>query len=189
MSLAETKTTHTPEDLLVMPDGKNFELVNGLLVEKNRGWEASYVAGQLYALFAMFLRKRSLGWIVGEGASYQCFPQDTTMVRKPDMSFISFERMPKTTPPPLGHCTIAPDLVVEVVSPRNTYSEIDEKVQDYLRAGVRLVWVINPETQTAHIYRLHESTARLLRGDDPLDGEEVVPGFSCRLSELFQPPG
>jgi Uma2 family endonuclease len=188
MSLAELKTTFTPADLLEMPDAKSFELVGGQLVERNTGWEASYVAGQLCGLFAEFLCRKPLGWIVGEGAPYQCFPHDRTMVRKPDMSFISFERMPKTTPPPPGHCLLAPDLAVEFVSPRNTYSEIDEKVQDYLRAGVRLVWVINPETQTAHIYRLNDSTARLLRGDDALDGEDVVPGFTCRLSELFQPP-
>jgi Uma2 family endonuclease len=188
MSLAELKTTYTPEDLLVMPDGKSFELVDGQLVERHIGWEAGHVAGQLLGILWSFLRNKSLGWVVGDGASYQCFRHDATMVRKPDMSFISFERMPKTTPPPPGHCLLAPDLAVEVVSPRNTYSEIDEKVQDYLRAGVRLVWVINPETQTAHIYRLNESTARLLRGDDVLDGEEVIPGFNCRLSELFQPP-
>jgi Uma2 family endonuclease len=79
---------------------------------------------------------------------------------------------------------LVPDLVVEVVSPGDTQREVREKVEDWLRAGVRLVWVIFPATRTATAYRSLEDVIQLSE-DDSLDGEEVVPGFNCRVGDLF----
>ena len=93
-----------------------------------------------------------LGWVAGADASYQCFPAAARQVRKPDASFIRIDRLPAGEEPE-GHCPIAPDLAVEVVSPNDLYSEVEEKVDDYLAAGVRLVWVIDPPTRTAHVHR------------------------------------
>ena len=85
---------------------------------------------------------------------------------------------------PEGYIALAPDLVVEVVSPGDTPREVREEVEDWLRAGVRLVWLIYPRTRSATVYRSLEG-GRDLTEYDTLDGRDVVPGFYCRLAELF----
>jgi len=182
MSTAET-TTFSPDDLLKLPDGKRFELVNGQLVEKAMGWDASYIAARLHAFIFVFLSDNPVGRPTVEG-SYQCFDDDPNRVRRPDVSFVSHERMPG--PRPEGHCRIAPDLAVEVVSPGNTYSEIEAKVHEYLDAGVRLVWLVNPPTRSVHVYRQGDSSVTLLRASDQLTGEDVLPGFECSVAALFE---
>ncbi len=119
-------------------------------------------------------------------ASYQCFADDPTKVRKPDVSFIQASRLPASERP-TGHCQIAPDLAVEVVSPNDLFEDVSRKVEEYLAAGVRLVWVIDPKAERVFIYRQDES-ATILTNKDSLDGEDVVPGFLCAIADLFKPP-
>jgi Uma2 family endonuclease len=88
------------------------------------------------------------------------------------------ERVPK------GDIAIAPDLAVESVSPNDTYEEVEVKVGEYLRAGVRLVWVISPETRTL-LVRRPDKTATTLDTTDTLGGEGVIPGFTCLVGDLF----
>lgn len=186
MPTAETRTRYTPEDLLTMPDGKLFELVDGEIVEKPMGWESSYVASQLYYFIRQFVFQHSLGWPIVEG-SYQCFAEDPNRVRKPDVSFVAKDRMPGNRLPQ-GHCEVAPDLAVEVISPTNRFSEMERKVQEYLRAGVRLVWVVDPPSHTIHAYRPSDPNVRLYYESDTLMGEDVLPGFQCAVSEIFETP-
>jgi Uma2 family endonuclease len=179
---------YTPEDLLTIPDGDHYELVDGELVEKDMGTEASWIAGQVYNRLENFNKEAGLGWVVPAEASYQCFPVDRTRVRRPDASFIPYGRLPGERIPK-GHVQVAPDLVVEVVSPNDLFSEVLVKVEEYLGAGVRLVWVVDPETRSITILRADESVARL-HDQDELDGEDVLPGFRCRVGDLFPPePG
>ena len=85
---------------------------------------------------------------------------------------------------PTGHCRLVPDLVAEVVSPSDQYADIIEKVEEYLRAGVTLVWVVEPFTETIAVHRRDGSVSHLRRNDS-LSGESVIPGFQCTLTELF----
>ena len=85
-----------------------------------------------------------------------------------------------------GHVTVAPDLAVEVVSPNDTVYELNKKVQEYLRAGVRLVWVIDPENRTLVVYRANRTLAEF-KPEDELTGEDVIPGFRCLVRDFFQP--
>lgn len=186
MSLAELKTRYTADELLSLPNGDRYELVDGQLVEKRMGWEACHVAGTLYFLLRSFLDKHNIGWPMIEG-TFQCFQDDRQKVRKPDVSFVTHERMP-AGPVPRGHNPSVPDLAVEVISPHNIYTEVMIKVQEYLAAGVRLVWVIDPVARLVHVYRPDESVAGILREDEVLSGEEVLPGFECRVSEVFRIP-
>jgi Uma2 family endonuclease len=119
-------------------------------------------------------------------ASYQCFADDPTKVRKPDVSFIQASRLPASERP-TGHCQIAPDLAVEVVSPNDLFEDVSRKVEEYLAAGVRLVWVIDPKAERVFIYR-QDGSATILTNKDSLDGEDVVPGFLCAIADLFKPP-
>lgn len=89
---------------------------------------------------------------------------------------------------PEGHCRIVPDLVAEVVSPNDYYSDVEEKAKEYLGAGVCLVWVIDPRTKTVRVHRQDGSETRLGASDELL-GEEVIPGFRCRVGDLFLDPG
>src|SRR6266849_7721093 len=139
MSTAEAKTRYTPEGLLALPDGKNYELVDGELVERNMGCESSWIGGQLLHFLSAHCNANRLGVILPADSGFQCFPDDPDKVRKPDASFISIQRLAPDKIP-TGHCPIAPDLVVEVVSPNDLYSDVEAKVAEYLDAGVCLVW-------------------------------------------------
>jgi Uma2 family endonuclease len=175
--------TYTPADLLRMPDGKDYELADGLLVERKMGSESSFVGGRLFRRLANHADDQRVGLVWPADNGIQCFPDAPDKVRRPDVTFVRFGRLPGDRPP-LGHLLIAPDLAVEVISPNELAYEVDCKVDEYLAAGVRLVWVINPANRTVRIYRADGSIG-ILRESDELDGEDVVPGFRCPVRDLF----
>ena len=104
---------------------------------------------------------------------------------RPDVVHSGRGRLPNEELPS-GDLRLSPDLVVEVVSPNDTVYELDTKIEEYLAAGVRLVWVINPEARIAVIHRLDGSMAKVREGQE-LSGEDVVPGFRCLLSACLPP--
>jgi Uma2 family endonuclease len=104
-------------------------------------------------------------------------------VRAPDLAFVCRERLPPENQP-RGFWEIAPDLVVEVVSPNDTRAEIQLKVREWIEAGVRLVWVVYPDSRTVEVIRTLLDREELT-ADDTLDGGDVLPGFSCAVAELF----
>lgn len=169
-------------DTLDVPDG--FELVDGQLRELAVGAKSSWVGGTIHATLHAYCRQHNLGW---------AFPQETTYrgigkrrsVRKPDTSFIAKGRLNNDEIPD-GDLQIVPDLAVETVSPNDTVYELDEKVEEYLAAGVRRVWVINPVSRLALVHR-PDGTVTKVRENQELSGEDVVPGFRCLLSEILPP--
>jgi Uma2 family endonuclease len=186
MSIAvETKTRYTPEDLLAMPDSKSYELVDGQLLERKTGAQSSWVGGQLYSQLERFCKEYGTGWAFPADSGYQCFRHEPGRVRKPDASFIRYGRLPGEVLP-VGWMKIPPDLAVEVLSPGDTAYEIDEKVADYQKAGVPLIWVVNPNSRTVTAHRGDGSVA-ILREDDELSGEDVIPGFRCPVREILPP--
>ena len=187
-AIAEAR--YTAADLLKLPDGERYELVNGELVENNMGWESCFVGSGLLARLRVHCDEGNLGWVNGPDASYQCYeevyPDDPDRIRKPDVSFIRLERMaPEDCPE--GHCEIVPDLVAEVVSPNDKYYEVRAKTEEYLQAGVKLVWVVDPSTRSVQVHRADGSTDELHENQE-LSGEDVVPGFQLRVAELFRVP-
>jgi Uma2 family endonuclease len=178
---------YTPEDLLTMPGGENFELVNGRLVERHMGLLAGWVGGELIRVLGNHCHQHRLGWIFpGGDAGYQGFPGSPRTVRKPDVSFVRHGRF-REDQVPAGYSSVVPDLVAEVISPNDKYEEVDEKIEEYLRAGVRLVWVISPRNHTVRVYRANGSSHSLREGDE-LDGEDVLPGFRYAVRDLFPQP-
>jgi Uma2 family endonuclease len=174
---------YTPEDLLSMPDRKNYELVDGHLVEKNVSQLSSWVGGRLFSELDRFLQVDPLGWVWPSELGYACYPDRPNKVRKPDVSLIRIERLPDG-PTSEGYVYIPPDLAVEVVSPNDLWHELEAKVEEYLAAGVSLVWVIDPEVCTAYVHR-RDGTVSRLRETDELSGEDIIPGFRCPLMSLF----
>ncbi len=185
MAIGQSNAIFTPEDLLRMPDGDRYELVDGQLVEKDMGWKSSLIASELYRLIANFAHEKGLGLAIVEG-SYQCFPDSSTKVRKPDVSFLRRARVPADGLPD-GHCPIAPDLAVEVVSPNDLFSDVEMKVEEYFVAGVSLVWIIDPSTRKLHVYRPNESASQRLGESDELTAADILPGFLCRVADVFAP--
>src|SRR5687768_3238670 len=114
MNAVTAERRYTPEDLLHMEDGSHYELVDGELVERNMSVWSSYVAGRIHYLLVKFCESRSLGWVLPEGTSYQCFSDAPSKVRRPDTSFIRLDRLSSAQANEEGHCSIAPDLAVQV---------------------------------------------------------------------------
>jgi Uma2 family endonuclease len=183
MSAVATEARYTPDDLLEMPDAVQYELVDGRLVERNMSALSSLVAMQFGRRIGNYADEAGAGDVFGPDCSYQCFRDDPGKVRKPDVSFITRGRLP-VGQLIRGHVRIAPDLAVEVISPNDLYTGIDEKVEEYREAGVRLIWVVNPGTRTVLVHRGDGTTLRLTENAE-LSGEDVLPGFRCRVSDLF----
>ena len=175
--------TYTPEDLLTMPDRKKYELVDGHLVERHMSRLSSWVAGRLHRFIDIFVEEQQLGWAWPSDQGYVCFPNSPRKLRFPDVSYVSKRRLPAGLTSD-GYIYIPPDLAVEVVSPNDLASEVLRKVLEYLDAGVALVWVIYPEARATQVYR-RDGSGNLLRDDGELSGEDVLPGFRCRLAAIF----
>jgi Uma2 family endonuclease len=171
-----------------MPDGDQYELVNGTLVERNLSLWSSFVAGELYGLLYTHCRENRLGWLLPENTSFCCFPDDPKRVRRPDVSFIGRGRLSLEQAKAEGHVSLVPDLAVEVISPNDSYYEVEEKAVEWLSAGVRLLWIVNPKRCQVQVRRPTSNGIKILEKDDELSGEEVIPGFRCRVGDLFQPP-
>ncbi|MGC8641073.1 MAG: Uma2 family endonuclease [Isosphaeraceae bacterium] len=182
-AVATETRRYTPEDLLAMPDGKSYELVRGRLVERNMGAESSEVGGNLLTLLHLFCREHRLGIVWGADNGYQCFLHAPGLVRKPDVSFIRRGRLPGDVSPE-GWVKIPPDLAVEVVSPGDSAEKLEEKLDDFKKAGVPLIWVIYPKLRKARVIRPDGPSAELGE-DDVLSGEDVIPGFRCPLQEIL----
>ena len=163
-----------------VPD-KRVELVRGLLVVRELpGMRHARVAMDLALALGAHVRAAALGRVYAEAGFKLASNPDT--VRGPDVAFIRRDRIPD--PEPTGFAHFAPDLVVEVISPGDRPGEVLAKVADWLSAGTRLVWVLDPARRVARVYRA-DGTEQILTADESLDGGDVVPGFSCPLREIF----
>jgi Uma2 family endonuclease len=174
----------TAAELLTMPDADRYELVGGELVEATMSLESSWIAGEILYWLRKFLEAYPLGRVFPEGTSFQCFPEDPERVRRPDVSFLRDGRL---SPEQFvqGHCRLAPDLAVEVVSPHDNHRDLMQKLEDYFSAGVPLVWVFEAELRSVTVYEHGGATIRRLREADELTGGEVVAGFVCPVRNLF----
>ena len=184
--MSTTKTLHTAEDLLRVSardkGRKRYELVRGELIEMApAGPPHSRIASKLNSRLRIHVEPQDLGEVYGPDAGFR-ISSDPDTVRAPDVSYIAKGRLPDPEPP--GFWPVVPDLVAEVVSPGDTAVEVQDKVDEYLRAGVRLVWVLYPEARTIYAYDSLEA-ARVLHAEDTLTGGSVLPGFSCPVRDIF----
>lgn len=172
-----------PEDLLARPDGDHYELIDGVPREKPMGAESDRVALRLGGRLDQHCLQTGCGLAFGSQTGYRCFPNKPKLVRKPDASFVAAGRLPGDKSPK-GDISLVPDFVAEVVSPNDTYEEVQVRVEDYRSAKVKLIWVVSPETRTVLVRRL-DGTCAELNEAGTLAGEDVIPGFACPVAELF----
>jgi Uma2 family endonuclease len=181
--MVPTPGTATEKDVIRIHDreGRLFELVDGVLVEKGMGFHESRYAIFLGYFLIDFLRRHELGTILGADGMMRLFPG---LVRIPDVAFVSWERFSKSDQERAAIPTISPDLVVEVLSKSNTRKEMERKLDEYFKAGVRLVWYVDPKSRTVRVYTARRDFTTLTANDE-LDGGEVLPGFRLPIAEWF----
>jgi Uma2 family endonuclease len=174
----------TEQDLLQLLDADNkrlCELVDGVLVEKAMGYYEGRVALVLGYFLETFLGAHDLGIVCGADGTLRLMPG---LVRIPDLTFVSWDRLPGHEPPAKPIPDLIPNLAVEVLSVSNTKREMKRKIGEYFRVGVQLVWLIDPPTRTAEVYTAPDQRTDLTE-DQSLEGGAVLPGFSLTLRRLF----
>jgi Uma2 family endonuclease len=165
-----------------LPDGSKVELVRGELVKVCRpGFQHGLRQLRIGALLDDFGRAKRHGRATVETGVVTQLGPDT--VRGPDVSYWSAERLPLDQEPS-GYPTVAPDLCVEVLSPSNRGPAIREKMAEYFQRGVHMVWIVDPEDRTVAVYRSLDE-GRILHDPATLRADDVLPGFSCQVSDLF----
>ena len=174
----------TADDLLrLYSQGVRGELIRGVLCKTmSVGQEHGEIVVKLIARLWMFVDPQKLGRLVASDSGVW-LEHDPDTVREPDIAFFSAEKIPpgiRVT----GYSEAVPDLVVEVRSPSDSMREVHDKARMWLSYGVRLVWVIHPDTRTVDVHHQEHSVSTLTE-NDTLDGIEVLPGFACAIRDLF----
>lgn len=162
--------------------GKKVELVRGvLLVQELPAPRHGHIAAELASRLREFVHGKHLGRVFADAGFRVAREPDT--VRRVDVAFVSLERMPDI--PPRGYPDLAPELVVEILSPGDRPGELLEKVGEWLTGGARLVWLLDPERAQARVFRA-DGTVSLIGPGDALDGEDVLPGLVLPLDALLR---
>jgi Uma2 family endonuclease len=171
---ADVIAVHSREDRLC-------ELVDGVLVEKTKGYYESYIAATLIRLLGNFVVAHDLGIVAGADGMIRLAPG---LVRIPDVSFVSWEKLPGRSLPRQAIPDLVLDLAVEVLSEGNTPREMARKLDEYFLLGVRLVWLVNPMTESTEVYT-SRSQSTVLDKSATLEGGVILPGFTLSRSALF----
>ena len=173
------------QSLARITDDELYEVVNGERVVKPMGTYENVLAGDLHG----HLRDYARASRNGRAAIEVLFDlPDMANDRRPDVSFVSFDRWPEARGIPQTNAwAVAPDLAVEVVSTNDDFRDVLGRVSEYFRAGVRLVWLVVPDEELVYSYTARTAVRIFARGDD-LTGDPVVPGFRLAVNDLFPLP-
>lgn len=175
--------TATEQDVLDIyaRERRLYELVDGILVEKAMGFEESCLAATLILFLQGFVRPQNLGLVTAPDGMVRL---SSGLVRIPDVSFLSWDRIPGRRMPRKPIPDLCPDLAVEILSTSNTMAEMLRKCREYFAAGTRLVWLIDPVARTVAVYTAPDQ-AIVLDESQTLNGGDVLPGFALPLRDLF----
>ena len=176
---------YTADEFERLQDNEAYELDDGVLKEMCVGAESQAVALGLLAQLWNFVQVHRVGTVIQGETGLRIF-DSPLRVPRPDGAFIRAGRLPGGRMPK-GFITVAPDLVIESVSPNDDAGYLDRKVAEYLGAGVLLVWVLYPDAGTAMVHRA-DGTAARMPATGALDGEDVIPGFRCVLATIRPTP-
>jgi len=180
--MATTQHITTAEQLLQASRLGRCELVRGeLMLMTPAGFRHGRIACTVAAILRDFVHPRGLGVVLGAETGFQIGHQPDT-VRAPDVAYVAAKRIPQTEP--AGFFPGAPDLAVEVLSPGDPAGDVLAKVQDWLDAGCRAVWVVDPKTRSVTVYHTRRQIV-VLSESETLDGGEVLPGLDVNVADFF----
>ena len=179
-----TQKLMTAEELWQLsPEERHGELIRGeFFAMSPAGHTHGSIGATLLILIGQYVRQHKLGKLYTAETGF-ILSRNPDTVRAPDAAFVTAERAAQQEKQS-GFFDGAPDLAVEVISPSEKVDDIEEKLIDYLEAGVRLVWLVYPRTKTVAVYRSLTS-AEILTANDTLDGGDVLPGFTTAVAEIF----
>ena len=182
--MSATTQLITAEELLMLPrGGMSYELVKGELVEMSpAGQKHGRIVMNLGAPLTVFVKAHNLGVVYGAETGFKLASNPDT-VRAPDIAFVSLEQIRRVGDPE-GYWPGAPDLAVEILSPGDRVSEVEQKVKEYLEAGARMVCAVSQRLRNVTVYR-SLTDIKVLTENDTFVGEDVVPGFSIAVKEIF----
>jgi len=180
MAVTVGRKVWTDEELMRIKHEGKVELVDGeVRLMTPAGGRQGRVSARLAVRLGSYILRHNLGEIFDAQTGFR--PRDTMLA--PDFSFVSRERLgPENVPD--GFLHIPPDLAVEVLGLNETFADYEEKVAEYLSWGVRLIWLVDPNTETVMVIR-QKGERQVLKGKDVLSGEDVVPGFKIRVKTIF----
>ena len=182
-----TKILMTEDDLLRMPDdGHRYELIEGELRQMPpAGFDHGRCTSRLHIILGSHVVKNKLGDVLAAETGFVIARPRAgrATVRAPDVAFVAAGRIPADADT-TNYLELAPDFVAETLSPSDTAVEVEEKIASWLAAGVRAALVVNPAARTVTLYRPPTAISRLTDADE-LDLTDVIPGFRCRVSEIF----
>lgn len=180
-----TETLMTAEEFAELPDDEErYELVEGRLETVSLpGWEHGEIVMELAFLIKGFARERKLGTVFAAETAFR-LQSDPDTVRGPDIGFVIADRIPTGEVDRRKPFPGAPDLAVEVISPNDVYTKVRRKIDEYLKAGTKLVWIVDPSVREVEVWRADRSRTWLTE-TDVLDGETVLPGFQITVRDLF----
>lgn len=182
-TVAEAVSTPTSE---TNGDETLYEIIDGQRVElPPMSMYSIIIATRLIVALGVHTQRENLGEVLGEGLFHLPYPGNKD--RRPDISFVSYQRRPKNQTRQAADdraWNVVPELVVEVVSPTDTADDLMEKVEEYFRSGVNIVWVIYPLRELVYVYESLTQVRGLTR-EEALDGGAVLPGFRLPVAELF----
>jgi Uma2 family endonuclease len=172
----------TEEELMSLPqDGNKYELIGGEIEMSPTGMEHGSISSDLSGELRNIVKERSLGLLYDSSTGFRMKNGD---LLSPDISFVSIERLRQYKHSFKKFFQGSPDLVVEVLSPNDTIEKLHYKIKTYFENDTKLLWVVNPEDETVIIYHSMQPD-KTLKSGDLLDGEDIVPGFSYPVAELF----
>ena len=182
--LSPTPGTATETDLIhaYEKEKRLCELIDGTLVEKTMGAIESYLAMVLVEYLSRFVRENDLGILLGEAGMLRFSPK---RIYLPDISFISWAQNPMRELQKQPIADLHPDLAVEVLSPSNSRREMKNKRDDYFGWGTRLVWELDPVSQTMEVFTSPDEFS-VVGMTGMLEGGDVLPGFSLPMAKLFE---
>ncbi len=181
--MTTTQPLITADYLLRTPGLGRCELVCGELIQMTpAGYEHGRIIDKIHTPLSTFVSRAGLGHVVGAETGFH-IAHDPDTVRAPDVAFVATDRLP--SPLPKGFFPGPPDLAVEVISPDDRESQVQAKVQNWLDAGCRLVWLVDPKRQTVQVYQ-NGGEARVFHLSDTLSGEPLLPGFSLAVADIFK---
>lgn len=165
---------------LAFEDDLDYEIVNGQKEVKMAGARHGLIGARLTVELGIYLKQNPMGELFNANTTFMIGANE----RMPDVSFVSAARIPEDGVP-VGKWESAPDLAIEVISPTDTWGKVCRQVQDCFAAGVRQLWLLSPLAQQVMVYD-SLTQIKVLTADQDLTSETLLPGFRCRVGDLFK---